>query len=122
MHDPAPCLAAFDVFALSSASEQMPLALLEAMASGLPAVCTDVGDCREMLGGGGAPAVVPPGDEAAYAAALAALAARAELRAALGAANRARCVERYPADRMVRAYASLYDEALRAGRSRVQRT
>ena len=41
--------AAFDVFALSSDTEQMPLSLLEAMAAGLPAVATDVGDVRMML-------------------------------------------------------------------------
>jgi glycosyltransferase involved in cell wall biosynthesis len=41
--------ARFDVFALSSDTEQMPLSLLEAMAAGLPAVCTDVGDVRAML-------------------------------------------------------------------------
>ena len=41
--------ASFDVFALSSDTEQMPLSLLEAMAAGLPAVCTDVGDIRLMV-------------------------------------------------------------------------
>jgi glycosyltransferase involved in cell wall biosynthesis len=42
-------LAAFDLFALSSDTEQMPLSLLEAMAAGLPCVCTNVGDVRAML-------------------------------------------------------------------------
>jgi glycosyltransferase involved in cell wall biosynthesis len=41
--------AAFDVFALSSDTEQMPLSLLEAMAAGLPAICTDVGDVNMMV-------------------------------------------------------------------------
>src|SRR3984885_1515032 len=49
-HSTAPetWLAACDIFALSSDTEQMPLSLLEAMATGLPAVCTDVGDVRAM--------------------------------------------------------------------------
>jgi glycosyltransferase involved in cell wall biosynthesis len=110
--DPAPCYAGFDVFVMSSSTEQMPMALLEAMACGLPAICTDVGDCREMLGGGDGPALVPEGDEARYAAAMTALAQSSELRAALGAANRARCVERYSLDDMIERYASVYDAAL----------
>ena len=48
--DPASCYGAFDLFAMSSDTEQMPLALLEAMAAGLPAICTDVGDSAEILG------------------------------------------------------------------------
>ena len=42
--NPQPYLAEFDVFALSSDTEQLPIALLEAMASGLPVVATRVGD------------------------------------------------------------------------------
>ena len=50
-----------DVFAMSSSTEQMPVALLEAMAAGLPAVCTAVGDMREMLPPEGrAKVLVPP--------------------------------------------------------------
>jgi len=41
--------ATFDVFALSSDTEQMPLSVIEAMASGLPVVSTDVGDVRLMV-------------------------------------------------------------------------
>ena len=41
----------FDLFALSSISEGMPLVLLEAMSTGTPSVATDVGGVREVIGG-----------------------------------------------------------------------
>ena len=57
--DPAPFYRAMDLFALSSDSEQMPLCLVEAMASGLPVAATDVGDVRAMLPAEQAPFLVP---------------------------------------------------------------
>ena len=84
--------AGFDVFALSSDTEQMPLSVLEAMAAGLPVVSTDIGDVRAMLAPDNAGFVVPMRDEAALADALSTLLADAALRARLGAANR-RCAE-----------------------------
>ncbi len=47
--DPARAYARFDIFALSSDTEQMPLSVLEAMACGLPIASTDVGDVGAML-------------------------------------------------------------------------
>src|SRR5579859_1160639 len=111
VRDPAVCLPALDVFVLSSCTEQTSNAMLEAMACGLPAVSTDVGDSRELLGNTGAPAIVPQGDVQAYSQALKALAQSTELREALGAANRRRCLEQYPLERMVREYGALYDAA-----------
>ncbi len=52
--DPSRFYAGFDVFALSSDTEQMPLSVLEAMAAGLPVVATDVGDVRAMVAPGNA--------------------------------------------------------------------
>ena len=49
--------AGFDVFALSSDTEQMPLSVIEAMAAGLPVAATDVGDVRAMLAAENAPFV-----------------------------------------------------------------
>jgi len=109
--DTAPYLNAFDVFVMSSITEQTPNALLEAMACGLPAVCTGVGDAAEILGGGGRPSVVPPNDLAAYVESLATLAHQPDVRQALGTANRARCVSEYSLGRMVREYAALYRAA-----------
>jgi glycosyltransferase involved in cell wall biosynthesis len=108
---PEEYLAALDIFLLSSSTEQTSNAMLEAMACGLPAVSTDVGDGRELLGDTGAPAVIPPGDLGAYSDALVALAGSPELRARLGAANRQRCVNQYSLESMVRGYEALYETA-----------
>lgn len=83
---------AADVFALPSHGEGMPISLLEAMASGLPSVVTDVGAVREMIDDGAEGFVVQPSDRAALADRLAALLADPQLRAVMGrrAAQRAR--------------------------------
>src|SRR5262249_10236656 len=54
-------LAAFDIFAMSSYTEQMPLSLLEAMACRLPVACTNAGDSREILAASEYPFVTPIG-------------------------------------------------------------
>ena len=64
--DPLTVLAALDVFVLSSCTEQTSNALLEAMACGLPAIATDVGDSSEVLGDSGPPVIVPSEDVQAY--------------------------------------------------------
>lgn len=51
-----------DLFALPSLSEGLPLVLLEAMAAKLPIVCTDVGDCREIINQARSGIVVSPGN------------------------------------------------------------
>ena len=111
--DPAPCYGAFDIFAMSSATEQMPMSLLEAMACGLPAICTDVGDSAVILDTREPPAIVPPGDIEAYAAALRMMAENPELRARLGEGNRRRCVREYSFSRMLDAHGELYAAAAR---------
>lgn len=83
-------LPAFDIFALSSRHEGLPIALVEAMATGLPAVATTVGGVPELITDGEDGLLVPPGDTSAFAAALAKLAADAPLRTAMGDAARAR--------------------------------
>lgn len=77
-------LPGFDVFVLSSTHEGLPIALLEAMASGLPAVATKVGGVSEVLGHEQEGLLVASGDVAGLTAALARLAEEPDLRAALG--------------------------------------
>src|SRR5205085_3187502 len=110
--DPARWIGLFDIFALSSDSEQFPISLVEAMAAGLPAVCTGVGDVRAMVSSDNLPLVVDPGDEAAFAAALDSLAERSDLRRAIGLANREKAVAEYDEAAMIARYGALYGEAI----------
>ncbi|MGE0180498.1 MAG: glycosyltransferase family 4 protein, partial [Sphingomonas sp.] len=111
---PADWIGHFDIFALSSDSEQFPISLVEAMAAGLPAVATDVGDVANMVADDNRPLIVEPADEAAFAAALDTLADRDDLRREIGLANREKAQARYDERVMIAAYAALYGEA--AGR------
>lgn len=110
--DPARYVGHFDVFALSSDSEQFPISLIEAMAAGLPVVATDVGDIRAMVSAENRRYVVPVEDEAGFADALGRLIANRDIRHRLGSANRAVALERYDEKAMIAAYASLYGEAI----------
>jgi glycosyltransferase involved in cell wall biosynthesis len=106
MAEPQHAYRHFDVFALSSDTEQMPLSILEAMASGLPVAATDVGDVAAMLAAGNRRFVVAR-DDTALAGALASLLDAPALRHELGAANRARAAREYDQETMFRAYAGL---------------
>lgn len=101
-------LQAADLFALTSVSEAASLTLLEAMASGLAAVVTDVGGNPEIVRAGREGVLVPRGDAAAAAAALLQLFDDPARAAAMGAAGRARVEERYQLGRTVDAYFALY--------------
>lgn len=98
---------AFDVFALSSKSEGLPLVVPEAMAAGLPIVTTNVGGLPSVVDDGVTGLVVPV-DEAALAKALATLESDRERARTMGAAARAAALARFDYDRMVDAYLALY--------------
>jgi len=96
-----------DVFALSSDTEQMPTSVMEAMASGLPVVATDVGDVAEMLTAENRAFVVSRDDEA-FAGALLKLVADASLRDALGSANQSAACARFGVSRMFADYDAVF--------------
>jgi len=106
--DLADLMATSDLLVLPSLFEGLPMVLLEAMASGLPCVGTDVGGIADVVEHGVAGWLAPPGDAAAFGAAVAAaLDDPARLRAA-GEAARAAHAARFGADRMVAETRALY--------------
>lgn len=108
--DPAPYFRELDVFTMSSITEQTPNALLQAMASGLPCVCTNVGDTAEILGS--RKWVFDAEDRRGYVEALRAFASSPRLRLDYGTANRIRCESEYSFANMVEAYKREYCNAL----------
>jgi len=79
-------LPGFDVFALSSRFEGLPIALVEAMATGVASVATAVGGVPEIVDAGRNGLLVPPGRPDELAAAIVALLVDPDLRARVGAA------------------------------------
>jgi len=114
--DPAPWYRTMDVFALSSDSEQMPLCLIEAMASGLPVAATDVGDVRAMLPAEQGAFLVPVDADAAggLGIRIAALARDPESRRVLGDLNRHRAERRFAFSSTCAAYREEYEAALQS--------
>ncbi|MBA3457278.1 MAG: glycosyltransferase [Deltaproteobacteria bacterium] len=101
---------AFDVFALSSKSEGLPLVVPEAMAASLPIVATAVGGLPSVVDEGVTGFLVPV-DEAALSAALGTLIGDHERARAMGVKGREIALARYSHDRMVDAYLALYHQA-----------
>ncbi|MDE2167157.1 MAG: glycosyltransferase [Alphaproteobacteria bacterium] len=111
VREPQQAMAAFDIFTLSSDTEQMPMTVLEAMAAGLPIAAVDVGDIKHMVAPANRAFIVPRG-EAMLATALAALVADAGRRHAVGRLNRVHVGGKYPFARMVDGYARLFEGRL----------
>lgn len=107
--DPLPHLQRADIVVLPSAAEACPMALLQAMACGVPVVASRVGGVPEIIRDGVDGVLVEPGSVDQLTDALAHLAGDADLRRRLGAAGRARVAERFAIGRNVRSLVSIYE-------------
>jgi glycosyltransferase involved in cell wall biosynthesis len=107
----------FDVFVMSSTSEGMCTALVDAMAASKPAVTTDAGAIPEVMVDGETGFLVPIRDHQAMAARIVQLLENPELRARMGQAALQRARDRFTVDRMVDATQAVYDSLFSAHRT-----
>ena len=108
----APFLTALDVYVSASRAEAFGLAMVEAMACGVPVVATATDGAREIVEDGVTGRLVPVGAVEALADAVVALLADADRRAAMGKAARAAAYARFGLARMVDATEQIYREVL----------
>jgi glycosyltransferase involved in cell wall biosynthesis len=105
---PEAVLGTFDIFALSSDTEQMPNAMLEAMAASRAIAAVNVGDVKRIVCEDNREFIVDRDDAAAFAEALTSLLCHPERRQALGCANRRRVVTEFSQERMFSAYSRIF--------------
>jgi glycosyltransferase involved in cell wall biosynthesis len=103
---------ASDVFLLTSRNEGTPVALIEALAAGVPGVSTDVGGVRDVIDSEQVGLLAPAGDADALARHILALLADPDRARRMGARGRENVVARYHIDRLVDDIAALYSELL----------
>ena len=110
---PESVLGTFDIFALSSDTEQMPLALLEAMAASLAVAAVDVGDVKTIVSEENRDVIVPLDDHSAFATAIEVLLQDHARRETLGSKNRDRVVAEFSQERMLAAYSKIFSGGAR---------
>jgi hypothetical protein len=110
--DVADVLRAADVMVLPSLDEGLPMAILEAMACGLPVISTPVGGVPEAVVPEETGLLVPPQDTDALAAAILRLVRESDLARRMGAAGRLRAERHFSVDRVVSSIHSLYETLL----------
>ena len=108
-------LNAFDIFVLSSEprSEGVPTAILEAMATAMPVVATDVGAVSEVVANARTGYLVPPRDSDAMARAVAILAADAGLRRSFGTLARTIAINQFDVERCADTHVRAFEAAIR---------
>ena len=110
--DPPKYMGLFDIFALSSRSEQAPTSVIAAMAAGLPVVAPRVGDIAAMVGDRNQHYLLPERTEVLLRDRIDILAKHPEERGIVGTENRARARALYDEGAMIAAYARLYGDAM----------
>lgn len=105
-------MAGFDVFVLPSLFEGFPLAILEAMAAGLPSVVSDVDANREAVEPGSTGYLCPVGQPEPWVQSLTALLADPELRTRMGTRAQLHHEERFSLEAMATATAEVYTRAM----------
>ena len=105
--DIAPVLAVADIFILPSRWEGLPMALLEAMAVGLPVIATRVEGVEETITDGIDGLLVPPEDSDELARAIIRLLKDPESQKKFGAAARTRVLQHHTTEAMCRKYYEL---------------
>lgn len=98
-----------DIYALSSDTEQMPNALIQAMAAGRPVAGMDVGDVAHIVAPANRAFIAKAGDDEAFRRCLDRLAGEAAVRREVGEANLARVREQFDQARMFETYRALFD-------------
>lgn len=111
-NDVSQILALMDIFVLPSLAEGVSNTILEAMASALPVVATDVGGNGELVEANKTGLLVPSNDPIALAKALETYVYQPDLRKNHGRAGRLRVETQFSLETMVNNYLSLYDEAI----------
>jgi glycosyltransferase involved in cell wall biosynthesis len=107
-------LQAMDLFVLPSRVEALPMALLEAMASGVPVVASDVGDVARILQQGALGVIVPAGEVVALSGALYEVLARIDVARTRAGLAREQVRQLHSSERMARDYLGIYARAAAA--------
>ncbi|WP_128892235.1 glycosyltransferase family 4 protein [Erythrobacter sp. HKB08] len=110
--DPSRYIGLFDIFALSSETEQFPISVVEAMAASLPVVAPDVGDIRHMVSDANEHLIYNPSDKGGLEAMLVPLAEDEAERKAIGEQNRQKAVAEFDEKAMIDTYRRLYSSAM----------
>jgi glycosyltransferase involved in cell wall biosynthesis len=103
-------LGALDLFVLTSDTEGLPNAVMEAMAAGVPVVAARVGGTHEVVRDGETGRLVPPGKAAPLVGGMEEILADPELRRRMGGAGRETIISSFSVDRMVASTRQAYDD------------
>ena len=109
---------AMDVYVLASHREGFPRSAMEAAASGLPVVATDIRGCRQVVVDGVTGRLVPVGDAGALAAAVSELVVDSRTRQAMGAAGRRKALAEFDQQQVIEITLDVYSQLLSRRRRR----